>query len=173
MDEVIEIARGGGGRAENDNEDGDAKDGADLATHLDDGAAGGGLIRSKPGSTGCDESRNNQTGADTDDEPSRQNGRGVVGMGAEAEADEDSSTTHQQRTNGGSNAGRYRRRVSSQADRSQRDHDWAWSDTEASRDGRPPPALLEPEDEANALGAKSARNREHPTASPHNTADPD
>src|SRR2546425_1186669 len=46
MDEVIEIARRGGGRAENDNEYGDAKDGTDLATHLDDGAAGGGLIRS-------------------------------------------------------------------------------------------------------------------------------
>src|SRR5260370_5364573 len=83
MDEVIEIARRGGGRAKNDNEDGDAKDGTDLATHLDDGAAGGGLIRSKPGSTGGNESRNNQTDADADDEPSRQNGGSVVGMGTD------------------------------------------------------------------------------------------
>src|SRR5216683_2014261 len=143
MDEVIEIARRGGGRAENDNEDGDAKDGTDLATHLDDGAAGGGLIRSKPGSTGGDESRNNQTDADSDDEPSRQDGGRVVGMCAEAEADEHSSTTHQQRTNGGNNSGRYQRRVSPQSDRSHRHHDWAWSDTEAGLDGRPPPALLE------------------------------
>src|SRR6266481_1979309 len=147
MDEVIEIARRGGGRAENDHEDGDAKDGADLATHLDDGAAGGGLIRPKPGSTGGDESRNNQTGA-------------------EAEADEYSSTTHQQRTNGGENAGRYRRRVSSQANRSRRHHDWAWSDTEASLDGRPPPALLEPEDEAKELGAKGDRDKEHSHVGP-------
>ena len=95
MDEVIEIARRGGGRAENDNKDGDAKDGTDLATHLDDGAAGGCLIRSKPGSTGGDESRNNETGSDTDDEPSRQNAGSVVGMGTEAEADEYSATTHQ------------------------------------------------------------------------------
>src|SRR5713101_7045442 len=95
MDDVIEIARRGGGRAENDNEDGDPKDGTDLATHLDDGAAGGGLIRLKPGSTGGDESRNHQTDADADDEPSRQNGGSVVGMGAEAEADEYCPNTHQ------------------------------------------------------------------------------
>src|SRR6266446_4502168 len=91
MDEVIEIARRGGGRAENDNEDGDAKHGTDLATHLDDGAAGGGLIRSKPGSTGGDESRYSETDADADDEPTRQNGGSVVGMGTDAEADEYSS----------------------------------------------------------------------------------
>src|SRR4029077_4321253 len=95
VDEVIEIACRGGGRAENDNEDGDAKDGTDLATHLDDGAAGGGLIRSKPGGTGGHESRNSETDADTDDEPSRQNAGSVAGMGTEAEADEYSSTTHQ------------------------------------------------------------------------------
>ena len=94
MDEVIEMARRGGGRAENDNEDGDAKDGTDLATHLDNGAAGGGLIRSKPRSTGGDDSGNNETDADADDEPSRQNGGSVVGMGAEAEADEHCSSTH-------------------------------------------------------------------------------
>src|SRR5216684_4228500 len=162
MDEVIEIARRGGGRAENDN----AKDGTDLATHLDDGAAGGGLIRSKPGSTGGDESRNNQTDADSDDEPSRQDGGRVVGMCAEAEADEHSSTTHQQRTNGGNNSGRYQRRVSPQSDRSHRHHDWAWSDTEAGLDGRPPPALLEPEDEAKELGAKGNRDKEHSHVGP-------
>src|SRR5258708_26770178 len=161
MDEVIEVARWRGGGDENDNEDGDAKDGTELPTHLDDGAPGGGLIRSKPGSTGGEKSRNNQTGADADDEPSRQNGRGVVGMGAEAGADEYSSTTHQQRTNGGDNTGRYRRRVPSQADRSHRHHDCAWSYTEASLDGRPSPALLEPEDEAKELGAKGDRNKEH------------
>src|SRR5258708_28691193 len=106
MDEVMGTARCSGGRAENDKEDGDAKDGTDLATHLDDGAPGGGLIRSKPGSTGGDKSRNNQTGADADDEPSPQNGRGVVGMGAEAGADDASSTTHQQRTTAGHKARR-------------------------------------------------------------------
>src|SRR4029077_17214762 len=95
MDEAIEIARRGGGRAENDNEDGDAEDGTDLATHLDDGATGGGLIRSKPDSTGGDESRNNETDPDADDEPSRQNGGCVVRMGTEAEGDEYSSSTHQ------------------------------------------------------------------------------
>src|SRR5258708_17462616 len=137
MDEVIEMAGGGGGGAENDNEDGDAKDGTDLATHLDDGAPGGGLIRSKPGSTGGDKSRNNQTGADADDEPSRQNGRGVVGMGAEAGADEYSSTTHQQRTNGGDNAGWYRPPVSAPADSRQRDQDWARSDSDTSPQCRP------------------------------------
>src|SRR5258708_26313472 len=155
MDEVIEMAGGGGRRAENEKEDGDAKDGTDLATHVDDGAPGGGLIRSKPGSTGGDKSRNNQTGADADDEPSRQNGRGVVGMGAEAGADEDSSTTHQQRTNGGDNAGRDRRPVPSQADPSARHHDRAWSCTEASLDGRPSPAPLEPADRARELSAKA------------------
>src|SRR5258708_28133262 len=118
MDEVIESARRGGGRAENDNEEGDAKDGTDLATHLDDGAARGGLIRSKPGSTGRNESRNHQTDADADDEPSRQDGGRVVGMCTEAEADEHSSTTHQQRTNGGKASGRYRPRVPPQAERS-------------------------------------------------------
>ena len=95
MGEGIQIARRGGGRAENDDEDGYAKDGPDLATHLDDGAAGRSLIRSKPGSTGGDESRKNETDADADDEPSRQNGGSVVGLGTEAEADEYSSTTHQ------------------------------------------------------------------------------
>src|SRR5260370_38871641 len=87
-------------------------------------------------------------------------------MGAEAEADEYSSTTHQQRTNGGNHAGRYRRRVSSQANRSQRHHDRAWSDTEASLDGRPPPALFEPEDEAKELGAKGDRREEHSRVGP-------
>src|SRR5258708_39371651 len=100
MDEVIEIARGGGGRAENDNEDGDAKDGTDLATHLDDGAPGGGLIRSKPGSTGGDKSRNNQRGPDSDDEPSRQNGRGVVGIGGEAGNDDHSYTDQHKAAHG-------------------------------------------------------------------------
>src|SRR6266852_1974008 len=145
MDEVIEIARRGGGRAENDNEDGDAKDGTDLATHLDDGAAGGGLIRSKPGSTGGDESRNSDT---------------------DAEADEYSSNTHQQRTNGRNDSGRYQRRVSPQSDRSHRHHDRAWSDTEAGLDGRPAPALLEPEDEAQELGAKGDRDKEHSHVGP-------
>src|SRR4029077_548470 len=116
--EMIEIAGRGGGRAENDDEDGDTKDGADLATHLDDGAAGGSLIRSKPGGAGGDESRNNQTDADADDEPSRQDGGSVIGMDTDADADEYPSSTHQQRTNGGEYAGRYRRRVSPQADRS-------------------------------------------------------
>src|SRR5690348_8660647 len=116
MDEVIEIARRRSGRAENDNEDGDAKDGTDLATHLDDRAAGGRLIRSKPGSTGGDESRNSQTDADADDEPSRQNGGRVVGMGTKAEADEHSSTAHEQSTNGRNDSARYQGRVSPQAD---------------------------------------------------------
>src|SRR5260370_40954435 len=94
MDEIIEMARRGGGRAEKDNEDGDAKDGTDFATHLDDGAAGGGLIRSKPGSTGGDERRNSQTDADAGDEPSRQNGGSVAGMDTHTETDETSSKIH-------------------------------------------------------------------------------
>src|SRR5260370_40724727 len=160
MDEVTEMVRRGGGRAENGNQDGDAKYGADLAAHLDDGAAGGGLIRSKPGSTGGDESRNNQTDADADDEPSRQDGGRVVGMCTEAEADEYPSNTHQQGTNGRNDSGRYQRRVSPQSDRSHRHHDRPGSDTEAGIDGRPPPALLEPEHEAKELGAKGDRDKE-------------
>jgi hypothetical protein len=87
-------------------------------------------------------------------------------MGTEAEADEYSSTTHQQRTNGGNDAGRYRRRVSPQADRSHRHHDWAWSDAEAGLDGRPPPALLEPQDEAKELGGKGDRDKEQSHVGP-------
>src|SRR5690349_9799648 len=109
---MIEIAGQGGGRAENDDEDGDTKDGADLAPHLDDGAAGGSLIGSKTGGAGGNESRNYQTNADADDEPSRQDGGCVVGMDTDADADKYSSSTHQQRTNSGEYAGRYRRRVS-------------------------------------------------------------
>src|SRR4029077_3484141 len=166
MNEVIEIACCGGGRAENDNEDGDAKDGTDLATHLDDGAAGGGLICSKPGSTCRNESRNSETGADSDDEPSRQNGGSVVGMGTDAEADEYSSNTNQQCTNGRNDSSRYQRCVSPQSDRSHGHHGRPGSDTEAGLDGRPPPALLEPEHEAKELGAKGDRDKEHSHVGP-------
>src|SRR5260370_38307752 len=147
MDEVIDIARRGGGRAENDNEDGDAKDGADLATHLDDGAAGGGLIRSKPGSTGGNESRNNQTDADSDDEPSRQDGGRVVGMCTEAEADEHSSTTHEQRTNGGNNSRKYQPPFPPPPDPTPPDHERASPQTDPCNTRDTPPAPLAHEDE--------------------------